>query len=145
MGKLQDFLLSQEGTGAATMEVEIAPFPFPFVIRSITEAENKAIRKSCQKVTIEKKSRHKTTETDTDLYNNRLVVACCMEPNFKDADLQEKYGVRGAEALIDVLLNPGQFTNLLLAVQDINGFSDDINDLREEAKNLSPVEETTTM
>lgn len=68
-------------------------------------------------------------------YNSRLVAACCVEPNFKDAALQEKYGVRGAEDLINRLLNPGQYTDLLLAIQEINGFSDDINDLREEAKN----------
>ena len=41
----------------------------------------------------------------------------------------------GAEALIDVLLKPGQFIDLLLGVQEINGFTDDVNDLRDEAKN----------
>ena len=41
----------------------------------------------------------------------------------------------GAEALIDVLLKPGQFVDLLVAIQDVNGFTDDVNDLREEAKN----------
>ena len=41
----------------------------------------------------------------------------------------------GAGALIDVLLKPGQFVDLLVAIQDVNGFTDDVNDLREEAKN----------
>lgn len=140
MGKLQEFLLNENSVDAAAMEVEIAPFPFPFLVKSITEGENKAIKKSCQKITFDKKSRQKQTETDQDLYNNRLIIACTKEPNFKDAALQEKYGVRGAEALIDTLLNPGQFTNLLLAILEINGFDDDINDLVDEAKNLSPAE-----
>lgn len=135
MSKLQDFLLKDAPVGGDTAEVAIAPFPYPFVIRSITEAENKTLRKSCQKVTIEKKSRQKQTETDIDLYNNRLIVACCVEPNFKDAALQEKYGVMGAEDLLDKLLKPGQFTDLLLAVHELNGFSDDVNELVEEAKN----------
>lgn len=134
MGKLQDFLM-KEPVGETTTEVMISPFPFPFVVRSITEGENKAIRRSCQKVSYDKKTHQKQTETDTDLYSSRLVAACCMEPNFKDAELQAKYGVRGAEDLIDALLKPGQFTDLLLAVQEINGFTDDINDLRDEAKN----------
>ena len=134
MGKLQEFLLKQE-IGEERMEVSIAPFPYPFVIKSITEAENKAIRKGCQKVSFDKKSRQKQTETDVDLYNSRLVVACCEEPNFKDAALQEKHGVRGAEDLINKLLKPGQYTDLLLAVQEINGFSDDMNELKDEAKN----------
>lgn len=134
MGKLQDFLMEQE-IGEVQTEVQIAPFPFPFTIRSISEAENKAIRKSCQKIEFDKKTRQKRVDTDTDLYNSRLVVACCVEPNFKDAALQEKYGVRGAEALIDKILKPGQYTDLLLAVQEINGFTDDVNELRDEAKN----------
>ncbi len=134
MGKLQEFLMGAE-LGEVRTKVTIAPFPFPFEIRSITEAENKTIRKTCQKVEFDKKTRRKTTETDVDLYNSRLVAACCIEPNFKDAALQEKYGVRGAEDLINLILNPGQYTDLLLAVQEINGFSDDVNDLREEAKN----------
>lgn len=98
--------------------------------RKIKRSEKPAKRWSSTK-----KTRRKTTETDVDLYNSRLVAACCIEPNFKDAALQEKYGVRGAEDLINLILNPGQYTDLLLAVQEINGFSDDVNDLREEAKN----------
>ena len=135
MGKLQDFLMEQDVAAQAQVEVAIAPFPFPFVVKSITEAENKAIRKTCQKISFDKKTRQKQIETDTDLYNSRLVVACCVEPNFKDAALQEKYAVRGAEDLIDRLLKPGQYTDLLIAVQEINGFADDVNDLRDEAKN----------
>ena len=97
MGKLQDFLMEQDVAAQAQVEVAIAPFPFPFVVKSITEAENKAIRKTCQKISFDKKTRQKQTETDTDLYNTRLVAACCVEPNFKDAALQEKYGVRGVQ------------------------------------------------
>lgn len=134
MGKLHDFFMEAEIAGTQT-EVQIKPFPAPFVIKSITEAENKAIRKSCQKVSFDKKTRQKQTDTDTDLYNARLVVACCVDPNFKDSALQERFKVRGAEDLIGVLLNPGQYTDLLLAVQEINGFDDDINDLKDEAKN----------
>ena len=134
MGRLQEFFMEQEISEART-EVQIAPFPFPFVIKSISEAENKAIRKTCQKITFDKKTRQKQIDTDADLYNSRLVVACCVDPNFKDADFQEKHGVRGAEDLINKILNPGQYTDLLLAVQEINGFTDDVNELREEAKN----------
>ena len=135
MGKLQDFLMTNTEPAQVTTEVEIGQFPVPFTIKSITEGENKALRKSCQKTTFDKKTHQKQTETDQDLYNNRLVVACSVDPNFKDADLQAKYGVIGAEALIDVLLKPGQFIDLLLAVQEVNGFSDDVNDMRDEAKN----------
>ena len=131
----KQFLMSNQDDIQATAEVAVSGFPVPFTIKSITEGENKAIRKSCQKITFDKKTHQKTTETDQDLYNNRLVIACCVDPNFKDAELQAKFGVMGAESLIDVLLKPGQFVDLLLGVQEVNGFSDDVNDLREEAKN----------
>ena len=135
MGKLQEFLMQSEERAQVTEEVAISGFPVPFTVKSITEGENKALRKTCQKVNFDKKTHQKTTDTDQDLYNNRLVIACTVDPNFKDADLQAKYGVMGAEALIDVLLKPGQFVDLLVAIQDVNGFTDDVNDLREEAKN----------
>lgn len=118
-----------------TAELTIKPFPFPFVVKSITEGENKEIRKGCQKTTFNKKTHQKETETDSDLYGNRLVIACCVEPNFKDAELQKKFGVLGAEALLDKLLNPGQFAELLSKVQEMNGFDSDINELVDEAKN----------
>ena len=135
MGKLQDFLMGSEAFGEIQTEVMVKGFDFPFVIRSISEGENKQLRKSCQRTTIDRRTKQKTVETDTDLYNNRLVIACCVDPNFKDAKLQEKFKVMGAEALIDKILKPGQFIDLLLAVQDINGYGEDINDLVDEAKN----------
>ncbi len=139
MGKLQDFLMKEEAlkaVGPAQAEVRVQGFPFPFLVQSITEAENKTIRKTCQRVSFDKKTHQKEVETDTDLYNARLVAECCQDPNFKDAALQSQYGVMGAEALIDKLLKPGQFVDLLLGVQEVCGFSsEDINDLRTEAKN----------
>ena len=142
MGRAQDFFLNEAGRGAITAEVNIAPFQFPFTIKTITAGENAEIRRSCQKISFDKKTRQRQTETDQDLYNNRLIVACTVDPNFKDAALQAKYGVLGAEALVNACLNFGQHTNLLLAIMDTNNLDDDINELVEEAKNSSPAEET---
>ena len=128
--------MSNQDDIQATAEVAVSGFPVPFTIKSITEGENKAIRKSCQKITFDKKTHQKTTETDQDLYNNRLVIACCVDPNFKDAELQEKFGVMGRRILDRRPFEAWtQFVDLLLGVQEVNGFSDDVNDLREEAKN----------
>lgn len=136
MGKLQEFLMSKKDETPVQTEVKVAGLPFPFVIHSITEAENKEIRKSCQKTTFDKKTHKRETETDNDLYNTRLVIACCSDPNFKDAEFQKAKGVVGAEALVNKVLTPGQFVDLLLGVQEVNDFTaDDINDLRDEAKN----------
>lgn len=137
MGKLQEFLMKDDKTGKPVeTTVKVAGLPIPFTIHSITEAENKEIRRSCQKVTFDKKTHKRETETDNDLYNTRLVIACCSDPNFKDAEFQRAKGVGSAEALVNLILSPGQFIDLLMGVQDVNGFTaEDINDLRDEAKN----------
>ena len=134
MGKLYDFLM-QKDNAIETREVMIGGFPEPFVIKSISEKENKAIRKAATRSITDPKTRQRQEMIDGAAYNAKLVVACCVEPNFKDADLQAHFGVMGAEDLLEVVMKPGQFTDLLLAGQEINGFGDDINDLREEAKN----------
>lgn len=133
--KLQEFLMKNGVQTEVQTEVHIKPFPEPFIIKSITEAENKAIRKSCEKTEFNKKTRQKETVMDRDLYANRLVVACCVDPNFKDAEFQKKFGVVGAEKLLDKILTPGQFAELFEKVQELLGFDTDINDLIEEAKN----------
>ena len=125
MSKLMDFLMSDGAGKEVQTTVNISGFP----------AQNKEIRKSCQTTTFNKKTHQKEVVTNNDLYNCRLIATCCLDPNFKDAELQAHHGVRGAESLIDVLLKPGQFLDLLMAIQDINGFSDDINEQKEEAKN----------
>ena len=47
MGKLQDFLMTNQEPAQVTTEVEIGQFPVPFTIKSITEGENKSLRKFC--------------------------------------------------------------------------------------------------
>lgn len=136
MSKLEEFLMQNVLNTEETMEVKVSErIPLPFKIRAISEAENKAIKKSCQTVTFDKRTHQKVIDTNYDLYLTRLVIACCVEPNFKNAELQAKYGVMGAEALVDKLLRPGEYNQLLEAVQKINGFDTDINTLVEEAKN----------
>lgn len=135
MGKLQEFLTKNKVESAVTTEVNIKPFPFPFVVKTISEAENKLIRKSCQTVEYNKKTHQKELQTDTNAYLTKLVVACTVDPNFKDADLQEYYGVVGAEALVEKILTPGQYAALLQAVNDINSFDNDMEELIDEAKN----------
>lgn len=135
MGKLQDFLLNEFDAAEVQTEVEIKGFPYPFTVKSIKQAQNKAIEAGCRKITFNKKTHEKEVETDQPLYFTRLIAACCVEPNFKDAALQAKFGVMGEEELIEKMLNSGQYADLLRAVSDVNGFGTDINDLVEEAKN----------
>lgn len=135
MGKLTEFLTANKVENDITTEVEIKPFPYPFVIKTITEAENKLIRKSCQTAEFNKKTHQKEVVTDSQLYVSKLVVACTVDPCFKDAELQAAYGVVGAEALVEKLLTPGQYAALAQAVNDLNSFDTDMQGLVDEAKN----------
>ena len=134
MGKIQDFLSKRE-ISSETREVNVTGIPFPFVIRAIGQEENKVIKKTCTKTYTDKKSGQRITETDVDAYNNKLIAACCVEPNFKDAAWQADNGVMGEEALIEKVLKPGEFLELVIAIQSICGFDADINDEIEAAKN----------
>ncbi|MDR6883795.1 phage tail assembly chaperone [Bacillus sp. 3255] len=107
--------------------------PVPWVLHSITEEENDAIRKSATKRTRVKGQ--VITEVDQTEYIAKLAVASVSFPNLKDAELQKSYGVLGAEVLIKKMLLSGEYAQLLLKVQEINGFDQDINELVEEAKN----------
>lgn len=135
MGALQEFLMANTVERHVTKEVKLNAFPVPFVIQSITEAENKALTRACEYTEFNKKTHQKETKMDNDRYNTKLIVACCIDPNFNDAALQEKFGVRGAEALVNNLLKTGEYNELLNEILTVNGFFDDVNQLKDEAKN----------
>lgn len=141
MGRLEQFLLNTNIDTVNETDVIISKRfvdeegkYIPFRIRTITEAEHKAIKKACQ-VTSFNKIHQKQVETDQALYGSRMIVACTVDPNFKSAELQESKGVMGAEALVEKLLLPGEHNELLLAILRFNGFDEDINQQVEEAKN----------
>lgn len=134
MGKLTEFLMQNTARGAST-QVDIAGFPHPFAVKSITQGENIQLQKSCESSYLDKKSAQRCTHFDQDLYLTRLVIASCTEPNFKDAQLQKAHGVMGAEQLVEQLFKPGEFAQLAAAVQAVNGFLQDDNELRDCAKN----------
>ncbi len=135
MGKLQEFLTKNIVDTNVTAQVNIKPFPHPFIIKAITQAENSQIRKSCVTTELNRKTHQKESVTDSQAYLNKLIVACTVDPSFKDAELQSAYGVMGAEALLEKILTPGQYAELLQAVNDINCFDTDMQELVDEAKN----------
>ncbi|WP_281885686.1 phage tail assembly chaperone [Paenibacillus sp. YYML68] len=110
--------------------------PVPWILRCMTEDENETIRKAATK-----RERGKngivTQETNQNEYMAKLVVASVVFPNLKDESLQKSYGVMGAEALLKKMLLSGEYTTLIMKIQEINGFDTDMNELVDEAKNCS--------
>lgn len=107
--------------------------PVPWKLRSMTEDENEAIRKSAQRKIKERGI--VTLDTNSDEYLAKLVVASVVFPDLKDAELQKSYGVLGADQLLRKMLLPGEYATLLQKVQEVNGFDRDVNELAEEVKN----------
>lgn len=107
--------------------------PVPWKLRTISESENKEIRQSATKRT--KVKGQFVNEIDPEDYAHKLVVKSVVYPDLKSAELQKSYGVMGEEDLLRAMLISGEYGRLTQKVQELNGFSEDINDLVEEVKN----------
>lgn len=101
----------------------------------ITSQENQKLRKDCMRsVQVSGKRGQYKQEFDTAAYQAKLAVKCVVFPDLNDVELQESYGVMGAEQLVMNMLTPGEFDELVATILDHNGFAD-MDDLVEEAKN----------
>lgn len=109
--------------------------PMEWEITCITAGENQKIRKdSIRNIPVAGKRGQYTQDFDTAQYQAKLAVRCTVFPDLNDKELQDSYGVMGAEQLISAMLTPGEFDNYILAITELNGFNAD-GELIDEAKN----------
>ncbi len=110
--------------------------PMEWEICCITSEEDEAIRKACtRKVPIPGKRNQFTQETDYNKYLGKLAARCTVFPNLNDSELQNSYGVMGADALLKTMLKPGEYADYLAKIQEVNGFEVTMEEAVEEAKN----------
>jgi hypothetical protein len=110
--------------------------PVEWEIKAIDSDLDEALRKECTKrVPIPGKRGQFNQETDTDKYFGRLCVACTVYPNLNDAELQDSYGVKSADALLKKMLLPGEYTEYKAKVMEVNGYDMSMEELVDEAKN----------
>ena len=110
--------------------------PVQWEIKAIDSDTDEAIRKECTKrVPIAGKRGQYNNETDTDKYIGKMCVACTVYPNLNDAELQDSYGVKGADALLKRMLLPGEYTEYKAKVMEVNGYDMSMEELVDEAKN----------
>lgn len=108
--------------------------PIPWKLRSISEEENEQIRKSATEM-IRGANGVRMPQTKSEDYIAKLAVASVVYPELKNADLQQSYGILGADKLLKKMLRSGEYAALVQKVQQLNGYDRDINDLKEEVKN----------
>ncbi|MDF2907476.1 MAG: XkdN-like protein [Herbinix sp.] len=103
--------------------------PVPFIIRPISETENKDLMKKHTKENKKGKEHFDRYE-----YIHELVASAVVFPDLTSAELQEVYGL-GTVKCLSNMLNVGEFAVLSEAVTELSGLDTDINDKIEEAKN----------
>lgn len=110
--------------------------PIEWEIAAVTSDEDELLRKSHTKrqPVPGKKNVYQPT-TDFDAYATSLAVKCTVFPNLHDKQVQDSYGVMGAEALLKKMLLPGEYAEYLKLIQSINGFDIGMDEAVEEAKN----------
>lgn len=109
--------------------------PMEWEIGCITAEENVSIRKSCMKtVQVPGRKGQFTQDFDANAYLAKVAARCTIFPNLNDGELQQSYGVYGAEQLLVTMLTPGEFEDYSTKVLEINGFQSD-DEMVDEAKN----------
>lgn len=110
--------------------------PMLWEIGCITSDEDESLRKAnTKRIAVPGRRGQYTPETDFNAYLGQLAVRCTVFPNLQDVELQNSYGVMGADKLLKTMLTPGEYTNYLSKVQEINGFDIAFEDQVDEAKN----------
>ena len=108
--------------------------PVPFKIRTISQAENDALVKKAQKVDMVRGRR--IQYQDDQKYTNSLIVACTVQPDFRDAELCQAYGTLDPLEVPGKMLLSGETAKLMEAIMNLNGFSiQSPEEEEEEAKN----------
>lgn len=101
----------------------------PFVIKALSTQKEKAIRKNCKK--IDDMGRE---VLDTAKYEDEVTLACVIEPNLSNAELQDSYGVMGEIELLNEMLLSGEYMTLQKHINEMNGVKS-FDQKVEEAKN----------
>jgi len=101
----------------------------------ITSGQDEKLRDSCTKLVKGSNKNLSRTEVDYSLYLGKLAVMCTVYPNLNDKELQDSYGVMGADTLLKSMLLPGEYADYLSKIQEINGFENLFEEKVDEAKN----------
>lgn len=117
-----------------TVKLKLERFDEPIELRALSSGEADKINERCFVNKPGIKGRQERV-FDVVAYNRGISTASIVYPDLNDAELQESYGVRGAENLYSELFLLGEAAQILEKVTEISGIDTNINDDIEEAKN----------
>ncbi|MDQ0269936.1 phage tail assembly chaperone [Cytobacillus purgationiresistens] len=119
---------------AETVSLKLDRFDELILLQPLSSGDADAINDGCFKNKPGKKGKQERV-FDVVKYNRGVCAASIVYPDLNDAELQESYGVRGAEELYSSLFLFGEAAEILEKVTEISGLSASIEDDIEEAKN----------
>ena len=109
--------------------------PIPFTLKAVDTKRIEDLQDECT-VPQFKKGKKIGEEVDWKRFACRLAVETTVYPNFRDPELLSSYGLVDPSDLVKEILNVGgEYAELIQAVQRVNGFDTDFEDLVEDAKN----------
>lgn len=109
--------------------------PIKWRLRVLDMVEYDKITQGAKTRTLSNATGEKTMNVDGFKLRNDLVLACVEYPNLADSQLQDSYSAVGEIDLLKKMLTPGEFTGLIEAVQQAQGFELGMKEAIEEAKN----------
>lgn len=136
MSKIMDFLM--ENTVENLTDEVIVSDRFKdengellkFTIKAVPPEEFSALQKQC---TVTKKKGK--VEFDSKKFNEQIAINYTIDPNFRDAESIKKMGVMTPEQFLNKVMLAGELSTLVESISNLSGFDQDIDELREEAKN----------
>lgn len=75
------------------------------------------------------------TNFDHFKYQRLLTIESIVFPNLNDKELQDSYGVMGADVVFGKMLTIGEIADASSAAQEANGYEAELEDMVEEVKN----------
>lgn len=117
-----------------TVKLKLDRFPEAIELRPLTAGEADKINEKCF---VNKPGLKGKQERVFDVvkYNRGINTASIVYPDLNDVELQESYGVRGAENLFSVMFYLGEAAQILEKVTEISGIGGSLTEDIEEAKN----------
>lgn len=111
--------------------------PLKWEFRHITSKENENLREECSmEIPVTGKPNMFRNKFKTGLYVQKMIVASTVVPDLYDKDLQDSYGVMTPEELLmEMVDDPGEYSDLAVFVQKFQGFDVSFEDKVEAAKN----------
>lgn len=111
--------------------------PLEWEIKPITTKENDELRESCTiEVPVKGKPNMFRSKMNTGKYGAKMLAASIVFPDLMNAELQDSYGVSTPDDLVrEMIDDPGEYNDFLAFVQEYNGFTTNMEDKVEEAKN----------